>query len=54
METLATREKTLHEQMVEAATEPTRLLALDRELAAVVAERETVEVEWLEAAEAAE
>jgi ATP-binding cassette subfamily F protein uup len=54
METLATREKALHEQMVEAATEPTRLLALDRELAAVVAERETVEVEWLEAAEAAE
>jgi ATP-binding cassette subfamily F protein uup len=54
METLATREKTIHEQMVEAATEPTRLLALDRELAAVIAERETVEVEWLEAAEAAE
>jgi ATP-binding cassette subfamily F protein uup len=54
METLASREKALHEQMIEAATEPDRLLALDRELAAVVAERETVELEWLEAAEAAE
>ncbi|MBA3906618.1 MAG: ABC-F family ATP-binding cassette domain-containing protein [Pseudonocardiales bacterium] len=54
METLASREKTLHEHMVEASTEPDRLLALDRELAAVVAEREAVELEWLEAAEAAE
>ncbi|HEY0814547.1 MAG TPA: ABC-F family ATP-binding cassette domain-containing protein [Pseudonocardia sp.] len=54
METLASREKALHEQMVEAATEPDRLLALDRELASVVAEREIVELEWLEAAEAAE
>ena len=40
METLAAREKKLHEQMAEAATDPDRLLALDAELRAVVAERE--------------
>ena len=54
MEALAAREKTLHEQMVEAATDPDRLLALDAELRAVVAEREDAEMEWLAAAEAAE
>ena len=54
LETLAAQEKGLHEQMVEASTDPDRLLALDGELRAVVAERETVELEWLEAAEAAE
>ena len=37
-----------------AATEPERLLALDAELRGVAAEREGVELEWLEAAEAAE
>jgi ATP-binding cassette subfamily F protein uup len=40
--------------MVEAATDPDRLLALDAELRAVVAEREDAEMEWLAAAEAAE
>ena len=54
LETLAAREKALHEQMVEAATDPERLLALDAELRAVVVEREGVELEWLAAAEAAE
>ena len=54
LETLAAREKALHEQMVEAATDPDRLLALDAELRGVVAEREGVELEWLAAAEAAE
>ena len=54
LETLAAREKALHEQMVEAATEPERLLALDGELRGVIAEREDVELEWLAAAEAAE
>ncbi|MBV9922993.1 MAG: ABC-F family ATP-binding cassette domain-containing protein, partial [Pseudonocardia sp.] len=54
MEALAAQEKTLHEQMVEAATDPDRLLALDAELRAVVAEREDAEVGWLAAAEAAE
>jgi len=54
LESLAAREKTLHEQMIEAATEPERLLVLDAELRGVVAEREGVELEWLTAAEAAE
>jgi ATP-binding cassette subfamily F protein uup len=54
LETLVAREKALHEQMVEAATDPERLLALDGELRAVVAKREAAEMEWLEAAEAAE
>ncbi len=54
MDMLAAREKALHEQMVDAATDPGRLLALDRELTAVVDDREAVELEWLEAAEAAE
>jgi ATP-binding cassette subfamily F protein uup len=54
LETLAAREKALHEQMVDAATDPDRLLSLDGELRGVVAERESVELEWLEAAEAAE
>jgi ATP-binding cassette subfamily F protein uup len=54
LETLAAREKALHEQMVGAATDSDRLLSLDGELRGVVAERESVELEWLEAAEAAE
>jgi len=54
LETLTAREKALHDQMVEAATEPERLLALDAELRGVIAEREDVELEWLAAAEAAE
>jgi ATP-binding cassette subfamily F protein uup len=54
LETLAGQEKRLHEQMVEAATDPDRLLALHAELRSVLAERESVELEWLTAAEAAE
>jgi ATP-binding cassette subfamily F protein uup len=54
LETLAVREKALHDQMVGAATDPDRLLSLDSELRGVVAERESVELEWLAAAEAAE
>jgi ATP-binding cassette subfamily F protein uup len=54
MEALAERERRLHDQLVEAATDPARLMELDRELKAVVAEREAVELEWLEAAELAE
>ena len=40
--------------MAAAATDPTRLLALDAELRGVLAETESVELEWLAAAEAAE
>jgi ATP-binding cassette subfamily F protein uup len=54
MEAIAATEARLHEQLVEAATDPERLMALDRELKAVVAEREEVELEWLAAAELAE
>ncbi|GAA1246966.1 ABC-F family ATP-binding cassette domain-containing protein [Pseudonocardia aurantiaca] len=54
METLAVKEERLHEQLAEAATEPARLMELDRELKAVVAEREAAELDWLAAAELAE
>lgn len=51
---LTAQEEKLHARLAEAATEPGRLMELDRELKAVVAERESVELEWLEAAERAE
>jgi ATP-binding cassette subfamily F protein uup len=54
METLSARESTLHTHLAEAATDPQRLLTLDTELRAVVAEREKVELDWLAAAELAE
>ena len=54
MEMLSAREEKLHAQLAEAATDPDRLLALDAELRAVVAEREQVELDWLAAAELAE
>ncbi|GEL18780.1 ABC-F family ATP-binding cassette domain-containing protein [Pseudonocardia asaccharolytica] len=54
METLAVQEEQLHLRLVEAATDPERLLGLDAELRAVVAEREKIELDWLAAAELAE
>ncbi|MEQ3551715.1 ABC-F family ATP-binding cassette domain-containing protein [Pseudonocardia nematodicida] len=54
MEQLTTREEKLHAQLAEAATDPVRLMELNRELTGVVAEREAVEIEWLDAAERAE
>ena len=54
MEALAATEERLHAQLAEAATDPARLMELDRELKAVVAERESVEMDWLAAAERAE
>ncbi|MBC3190032.1 ABC-F family ATP-binding cassette domain-containing protein [Pseudonocardia sp. C8] len=54
MDQLTSREEKLHAQLAEAATDPSRLVELDRELKDVVAERESVEAEWLEAAERAE
>lgn len=50
---LTRREGELHAEMAEAATDHTRVLALDAELRAVVAEREAAEEAWLEAAEVA-
>jgi ABC transport system ATP-binding/permease protein len=52
--TLNTREAKLHTALAEAATDPPRLLELDAELRALVAERAEVEEEWLLAAETAE
>ena len=54
MAALAGREGDLHGKLAEAATDPDRLMELDRQLKAVVAEREAVELEWLDAAERAE
>jgi ABC transport system ATP-binding/permease protein len=54
LETLNTREAKLHAALAEAATDPPRLLQLDAELRALVAERATVEEQWLLAAELAE
>jgi ATP-binding cassette subfamily F protein uup len=54
MEALAATEERLHARLAEAATDPARLMELDRELKGVVAERESVEMDWLAAAERAE
>jgi len=54
MTTLTKREKQLHEDLAAAATDPERLLKLDAELKAVMVEQETIENDWLVAAEAAE
>ncbi|QFZ16645.1 ABC-F family ATP-binding cassette domain-containing protein [Saccharothrix syringae] len=54
LEVLQKKEAELHAKLAEAATDPGRLLALDAELKAVLAEAEDVEAQWLEAAEAAE
>ncbi|MBC6450274.1 ABC-F family ATP-binding cassette domain-containing protein [Actinokineospora xionganensis] len=54
MQTLTTKEKKLHAALAEAATEPAKLLELDAELRKVVADKEEVELRWLEVAETAE
>jgi ATP-binding cassette subfamily F protein uup len=54
MTAVTAKEEKLHAQLAEAATDPDRLLELGRELKAVVAEREEIELAWLEAAELAE
>jgi ATP-binding cassette subfamily F protein uup len=51
---LAAREATLHEQMAAAATDHVRLRALQGELAAVTTEREALEADWMQSAEALE
>jgi ABC-type multidrug transport system ATPase subunit len=53
MSRLQEQEAQLHAAMTEQATEHEVVTALDGELRAVVAEREQVEEQWLEAAEAA-
>ncbi|TQM81238.1 ATP-binding cassette subfamily F protein uup [Saccharothrix saharensis] len=54
LEALQKKEVRLHAALAEAATDPERLLALDAELKAVLAEAEDVEAQWLAAAETAE
>jgi ATP-binding cassette subfamily F protein uup len=54
LEVLGAREDELHVALAEAATDPERLLELDAELRALVAERGQVEEQWLAAAETAE
>ncbi|GAA3855313.1 ABC-F family ATP-binding cassette domain-containing protein [Saccharothrix violaceirubra] len=51
LEALHKREAVLHEALAQAATDPERLLALDAELRAVLAEAEDVETQWLTTAE---
>ena len=51
---LADREARLHGEMVTAATDPTALADLNAKLQDVVAEKEELELEWLEAAELVE
>jgi ATPase subunit of ABC transporter with duplicated ATPase domains len=48
---LAEREERLHGEMAEQATDPAALADLSAKLQAVLAEREELELEWLEAAE---
>ena len=44
----------LHDEMAAAATDPTRLGELTTRLAELSAQEEALELEWLEASEAAE
>jgi ABC transport system ATP-binding/permease protein len=54
LELLSGKETELHAALADAATDADRLLSLDAELRAVVAEKATVEERWLEVADAAE
>jgi ATP-binding cassette subfamily F protein uup len=51
---LQAEEESLHAELVTHASDFEKLAALDQRLRAVVAEREALEEQWLEAAEAAE
>ncbi|SDD03880.1 ABC-F family ATP-binding cassette domain-containing protein [Actinokineospora iranica] len=53
-ETLGKKEARLHAALAEAATDPEKLLELDAQLREVVAEKEEIELKWLEAADSAE
>ncbi|EWM14118.1 ABC transporter ATP-binding protein [Kutzneria sp. 744] len=54
LDTLTKKEGELHAKLAEAATDPDRLLSLDAELRAVLAEKDEVEEQWMLAADAAE
>ena len=50
---LAEREERLHSAMAEAATDHAKVLELNGQLRGIVDERESLELEWLAAAEVA-
>ena len=54
LDVLTKKEVELHAKLAEAATNPDRLLALDAELRTVLSEKDTVEEQWMLAADAAE
>ncbi|SHN86652.1 ATP-binding cassette, subfamily F, uup [Geodermatophilus obscurus] len=54
LEKLTAEEEELHGRLAAAATDHAQVLALDERLRAVLAEKEQVETDWLEAAEVAE
>ncbi|MGW4483035.1 ATP-binding cassette domain-containing protein [Amycolatopsis sp. NPDC004368] len=54
LDQLAAREEKLHAALLEAATDPDKLIALNTELKGVHAEKEDVEARWLETSEALE
>ncbi|GAA3576950.1 ABC-F family ATP-binding cassette domain-containing protein [Amycolatopsis ultiminotia] len=54
LDQLATREEKLHTALAEAATDPERLIELNTELKAVLAEKDEIEGRWLETSEALE
>ena len=54
LEKLTAEEERLHGELAAAATDHARVLELDERLRAVLAEKEQVETDWLEAAEVAE
>ena len=53
-DTVLGQEARLHDQMVGASTDPDQLARLTAELAALHEQEEALELEWLEASEAAE
>ncbi|WP_037357101.1 ABC-F family ATP-binding cassette domain-containing protein [Amycolatopsis orientalis] len=54
LDQLAKREEKLHAALAEAATDPEKLIELNTELKAVLAEKDDVEAQWLETSELAE
>ena len=54
LDKLTKREAELHEALAGAATDATRLLELDAELRALLADKSTVEQRWLDVADVAE
>ncbi|NED61998.1 ABC transporter ATP-binding protein, partial [Streptomyces sp. SID10244] len=51
---LDTRESRLHDRLLDAATDPEKLMELNAELKDVVEAKEAAEAEWLEVAEKVE